>query len=444
VTLEQLWWTAAVVALGLALAATLRTIRQQLEAPSDTGKIAVSDIITSIILAVPLFGRALRSVVNEIRTLKQSEADSRTRYKILTDHVAAAVMLHQADGTMLWCSPFTEVLTGYPLSEIYRSKESFLRAGVHDEDRESLERSFAIVATGEPFQCRYRFYHRSGMTLWFETRTVPIFDATLNDYVALSIAIDVTAHVANQIQIEGRNRDLHEFTYMISHDLKAPILTIKGMLGILGDLAEIKADPNAAQPLGYIEKAVSRLEQLVHGVLELARVSAAEQPLVGVDLTPLVDEVRQNYQQQIDEAAATLTIESQLAPVLGTNTYLYQILSNLLGNSLKYRDPQRPLLFSVTSAPGASRRKVQIVISDTGRGIAADKLALVFKPFHRIGEETIDGSGVGLASVKKLVEKIGGTIRVESTVGRGTTFFMELRRAPDIVHPGSRDTVPTV
>ena len=72
------------------------------------------------------------------------------------------------------------------------------------------------------------------------------------------------------------------------------------------------------------------------------------------------------------------------------------------------------------------------MVRDTGRGISADKLELIFKPFHRIGEEAIDGSGVGLASVKKLVEKIGGTIRVESEVGIGTAFFIELRRAPEV------------
>ncbi len=431
-TVEQLWWTAGVVALGLVLTTTLRAIRRQIQAPIEPIVSNTFDPLTAIVLAIPFFGKAVRSLLNAIKSLKQSESDNRTRYKILTDHVAAAVILHQADGTILWCSPFTEVLTGYPLSEIYRKKESFLRSGVHDEDREALERSFAIVATGEPFQCRYRFYHRSGMTLWFETRTVPIFDSTLDDYVALSIAIDVTAHVANQLQIEGRNRDLHEFTYMISHDLKAPILTIKGMLGILDDIEGVHSDPNAAEPIRYIEKAVSRLEQLVQGVLELARVSASEQPLVGVDLKPLVEEVRQNFQRQIQDATALIEVDDHLPPVLGTNTYLYQVLSNLLGNSLKYRDPKRPLRFSISSTPSSTRRKVQIVVRDTGRGIAADKLDLIFKPFHRIGEEVIDGSGVGLASVKKLVEKIGGTIRVESEVGTGTAFFIELRRAPEV------------
>jgi signal transduction histidine kinase len=325
------------------------------------------------------------------------------------------------------------VLTGYSLSEIYRNKESFLHTSVHEDDRASLDRALAIVSTGEPFQCRYRFYHRSGMTLWFETRTVPIFDSTIQDYVALSIAIDVTAHVSNQLQIEERNRDLHEFTYMISHDLKAPILTIKGMLGILSETEDVKRSSETSEPLGYISKAIARLEQLVQGVLELARVSSSEQPLVGVDLSPVLTEVRNDYKQQIDEAHADIVIEEHLPPVLGTQTYLYQILSNLLGNAIKYRDRNRPLRFSVTTSRAASsRRRVRITITDTGRGIAPDKLDLIFKPFHRIGDSSIEGSGVGLASVKKLVEKLGGTITVESAPGVGTTFTIELRRAPEV------------
>ncbi len=429
-TTEQLWWMAGVVSLGLLLATLLRTIHEALEHSEAPGSPPTSH---TLLLALPVIGRKLGAILSRIRAIKQAENDSSTRYKILTDHVAAAVILHQGDGTILWCSPYTEVLTGYALSEIYRAKEDFLHTSVHEEDREVLDRALAIVSTGEPFQCRYRFYHRSGMTLWFETRTVPIFDSTVNDYVALSIAIDVTAHVTNHLQIEERNRDLHEFTYMISHDLKAPILTIKGMLGILSETETVSKHQDAQEPLQYITKAITRLEQLVQGVLELARVSSSEQPLVGVELAPLLNEIIHDYTRQIHEAGAEIIIDEHLPAVLGTHTYLYQIFSNLLSNALKYRDPSRRLTIRIGSSRiHGSRRKVQVSISDTGRGIAADKLDLIFKPFHRIGETQVEGSGVGLASVKKLVEKLGGSIAVDSTIGIGTTFSMDLKRAPAV------------
>jgi len=342
-------------------------------------------------------------------------------------------MLHEADGTILWCSPFTEVLTGFPLSEIYRNKDTFLRSNIQEEDREIVERSLKIVATGEPFQCRYRFYHKSGITLWLETRTVPILDNASNEYVAISITIDVTAHVMNQLQVEERNKDLNEFTYMLSHDLKAPILTVAGMLGILEEDDTIKNNPQLAEPLTYIRKATKRLQDLVSGVLELARISAADRSLEPIPLRDVMTEVLEEHRLQIQQSDTKITTVEELPIVLGNRTQLYQVFSNLIGNAIKYKRSDRPLVISIGSEKATSRRKTSIVISDNGRGISADKIDSIFKPFNRAGEETIEGTGVGLASVIKLVEKLGGSITVESAVDEGTSFTIELRKAPESV-----------
>lgn len=216
--------------LGLAAAAVclaaLRRANSLVEHPELNGQ-------ASWLRFVPVTSRLLKKIEESSRRRQQAESDNETRYKILTENVPAAVMLHQSDGMVLWGSPFTEVLTGFSLSEVLKNRESFLLGQVHEEDKRLVEKSLAIVKTGEPFQYRYRFYHKSGMTLWLETRTVPIYDSSLNDYIALSITLDVTSAVLNQLQIEERNRDLNEFTYMVSHDLKNPINTIKGMIGIL-------------------------------------------------------------------------------------------------------------------------------------------------------------------------------------------------------------------
>lgn len=382
---------------------------------------------------IPLIGKKTRELERLVADLRQSDTDHRTRYKILTENVAAAVMLHEADGTILWCSPFTEVITGFSLSEIYRNKSTFLTANVQEEDREIVQRSLHIVATGEPFQCRYRFYHKSGMALWLETRTVPILDNTSNEYVALSITIDVTAHVMNQLQVEERNKDLNEFTYMLSHDLKAPILTVSGMLGILEEEDAIRNNPQLAEPLTYIRKATKRLQDLVSGVLELARISAAERSLEPIPLRDVIKEVLEDQQLQIQQSEAKITTVEELPIVLGNKTQLYQVFSNLIGNAIKYKKRDRPLVISIGSEKALSRRKTSIVVSDNGRGISSDKIDSIFKPFNRAGEETIEGTGVGLASVKKLVEKLGGSIKVESAKDEGTSFTIELRKAPEAV-----------
>jgi PAS domain S-box-containing protein len=380
---------------------------------------------------IPFLGLRTSATEEIVAQLRQSDTDHRTRYKILTENVAAAVMLHEADGTILWCSPFTEVITGFPLSEIYRNKETFFRSNIQEEDRETFERSLRIVGTGEPFQCRYRFYHKSGMTLWLETRTVPILDNASSEYVALSITIDVTAHVMNQMQVEERNKDLSEFTYMISHDLKAPILTISGMLGLLEEEEAIQKEPHLSEPLAYIRKATKRLHDLVGGVLELAKISASERSLEPVSLKDVLSEVMDEHRLQIEQTSASITTVEELPVVLGNKTQLYQIFSNLLGNAIKYRIESRPLVISIGLDKASSRRKASIVVRDNGRGISAEKLDTIFKPFNRAGEEAIEGTGVGLASVKKLVEKLGGSINVASDVESGTAFTIELRKAPD-------------
>lgn len=392
---------------------------------------ATSSFFDKVTLRLPLLGQKLTNVTGIAARLHQSELDHKTRYKILTENVAAAVILHESDGSIVWCSPFTEVITGFPLSEVYRAKETFLLAHVHEEDKEIVERSLKIVATGEPFQCRYRFYHKSGMTLWLETRTVPVLDHSTDQYVALSISIDVTAQVMNQLQIEERNRDLNEFTYMISHDLKAPIITISGMLGILAEEEVVKNTPTIAEPLNYIGKATKRLQDLVSGVLELAKISAADRTLEPVKLTEVLGEVLEDQRLLLERNAATITTVEELPVVLGNKTQLYQIFSNLIGNAIKYHKPDRPLLIAVRADRGPSRRRTAITVSDNGRGISPDKIDSIFKPFNRGGEESIEGTGVGLASVKKLVERLGGSIQVESDIDQGTSFTIELRKAPD-------------
>ncbi len=377
------------------------------------------------------YRRAWCDTLSDIERIKQSEFDHKTRYKIVTDNVAAAVILHQPDGTILWCSPYTEVLTGFAVSEVYDQRGRFLKEHVHEEDREVLEKSLAIVATGEPFQCRYRFYHRSGITLWLETRTVPVFDHVADEYVALSVTLDVTAAVLSQIKIEERNRDLNEFTYMISHDLKAPIVTMRGMLEVLNDEQKRLSAGGMEAPLGFMSKAIHRLEQLVEGVLELARVSAAEKALEPVSLEDTVREVVEDFQLEISRAHATVTTVSELPWVLGNKTQLYQIVSNVVANAIKYRNPERPLVIAIEPTETVSRRRASFAIRDNGRGIAPDKIARIFEPFNRAGEDAIEGSGVGLACVKRIVEKIGGSISVNSAPDSGSIFTIELRRAPD-------------
>lgn len=412
--------------LALALYGSIKLVRETLNVPVEEQVVPGE---RPVWLNFVPWGSELSASLQRIESLKQSDFDNQTRYRILTENVAAAVIMHQPQGAVLWCSPYTEVLTGYATTEIYEERDVFLQSHVHEEDREIVAHAFAIVAAGEPYQYRYRFYHKSGLALWLETRTVPIFDQVAQEYVALSITLDVTASVNNQLKIEERNRDLSEFTYMISHDLKAPIVTLRGMLEVIRGEKVVAETKSVAEPLEYMNKAVHRLEQLVGGVLELARVSTTEQAHEPISLQETIAEVVDDYRLQIESCKAQVTSVEELPWVFGNQTQLYQIFSNLVGNAIKYRSADRPLVVTIKSHQPASRRRAVIEVSDNGRGIPDQYREAIFKPFNRAGEQYSEGSGIGLACVKRLVEKLGGTIRVDSVVGEGSVFTIELRRA---------------
>lgn len=360
--------------------------------------------------------------------LRKSEELSRTKYNVLTTNVAAAVIIHEQNGTLMWVSPFTEVLTGFSTSEIMSHASTFFLANVHEDDREMVQRALGIISLGEPFHFKYRFFHKSGTLLWLETRLVPIFDDGLDDYVALSMTFDVTAAVNNQLYVEERNRDLQDFTYMISHDLKAPIFTIRGMLGIVEEDITPECPSSITEAITYITRATNRLETLVGGILELAKISAADRSQTSVDLHKVFEDIYQDYRHSLEECGGTLTFPSDHISVLGHPTHMYQVFSNLVNNAIKYRSNERSLEISFSILPARSTRRVQIVVSDNGRGIPEDKLPLLFKPFQRIGEENIEGTGVGLACVARLLEKSQGSIEAHSSPGKGTTFTVQLRR----------------
>lgn len=351
------------------------------------------------------------------------------QYQTLVELLNAAVVIRDQSAAVLYASPYTEVLTGYPLQEMYRATGDFFLSIMHDEDKARYHRALQVSATGEAFDVRYRIFHHSGIEMWVETRLVPLTDEQGNTRGTLAITLDVTSQVRHQHLLEERNRDLRDFSYMLSHDLKGPIFTIKGMLGMLEEDHLASIPPAMKEILDHVKKATSRLEQLVGSVVEYSRLSFEEVQMTPVPLIVVCDDVRHDLEGECARVGATLEISAELPWVLGDQLKLYRIFANLIGNALKYRAPERPLRVEVQAAPSLSGRYVIIEIRDNGLGIPAEKHDLIFRPFKRAHRGPIEGSGIGLASVKKLTEILGGRISFTSKPGVGTTFSLSLRAA---------------
>ncbi len=349
------------------------------------------------------------------------------RYQLLAENIAAAIVIRDQSGKIQYCSKFTEVLTGYALGEIYEHQDDFFLAITHQEDRESFKRALTICSCGEAFLLRFRFLHKAGFELWGEMRTVPILDSNGSVSSSLSIILDVTGAVRYQKQIEEKNRDLHEFSYMLTHDLKTPILTIKGMLNVITEDFSAELSPELKELYKHITESTQRLEKLVAGVLEYTKITGEEACNQEVDLNSLINDVLDDYQATCQKHQIQISVD-RLPIIISDRTKVYQIFSNLLGNALKYRDSNRQSQITVKLVPTDTPHLVKISISDNGIGIPQNKLQDIFRPFQRAHKGAIAGLGIGLASVKKLLDKIDGEIEVESIEYVGSTFTISLRQ----------------
>lgn len=364
--------------------------------------------------------------------LEQQRAEANLllhRYEVLTESLAAAIVIRDADSTLTYCSPYTEVLTGYTIYEIYEFEGDFFESIIHVDDRENYRRALKVSSCGEAFQFRYRFTHRTGIEMWAETRTVPILNGNGEVVSSLSITLDVTGTVRYQQQVEEKNRDLQDFAYMVTHDLKNPINTIKGMSAVMREDFSEKLSQKGIELITHIDRAANRLEELATSVLEYSRISDSHSHLQPIELGKVIESVRMEFEPQLIATKATVKVDN-LPTVLGDELKFYQIFSNLFSNAIKYRSPERPLEVTIAATDPRSTRRTEITISDNGRGIPAEKLQVIFRPFQRAHGKEIEGSGIGLACVKKLLEKLGGAISVTSTEGRGSTFTVSLRTGP--------------
>jgi signal transduction histidine kinase len=220
--------------------------------------------------------------------------------------------------------------------------------------------------------------------------------------------------------LQAKNAELDGFAYMVSHDLKAPLVTIQGMASMLVADCGPSLDERGRHYLRRIEANVAQMERLITDVLALSRVGRDARPAALVPLTEVVDEVLAGFGDRIRAAGVKVARHDQGA-VWAIRTELEQVVSNLVGNAVKYigdtADPQIEI--------GAVERSgwLECYVRDNGIGIEPAYHQQVFEIFQRLKELSVEGTGVGLAIVKKIVEAVGGRVWVESAKGHGSTFF---------------------
>lgn len=228
-------------------------------------------------------------------------------------------------------------------------------------------------------------------------------------------------------ELEAANRELEAFSYSVSHDLRAPLRHIDYFAGALQkNLAGAQLDAKSERHLTTIANSARNMGQLIDDLLSFARIGRAEMRRSQVRLDDIVAETRQSLQTEINGRAVAWEV-SALPVVEGDPALLRQIFANLLGNAVKYSRKRPDARIEVTTQPSSRPGEVVIAVRDNGAGFDmkyADKLFGVFQRLHAAAE--FEGTGVGLANVRKIIERHGGRIWAEAEVDQGATFYFSL------------------
>ena len=230
-------------------------------------------------------------------------------------------------------------------------------------------------------------------------------------------------------QLEQKNTELERFTYTASHDLKSPLVTIKGFLGLLEKDLELKDQDRVQKDMLQITSAADKMSRLLDDLLEISRVGqVVNQPEI-FTLNELSEEVLFLLQGAIAKSGAVIDFAANMPPVFADRRRIQEVLQNLLENAIKFSGDNNTPKISISAE--LQDNKVLCKVRDNGIGIEPRFQEVVFQLFDRL-EVNVEGTGVGLALVQRIIELHDGEIWIESEgIGRGSLFCFTLPPAPE-------------
>ncbi|MHB2206066.1 MHYT domain-containing protein [Methylobacterium sp. CM6257] len=383
-----------------------------------------------------LFLAMLASSLDQQRVQRELQA-SEARFRAAVQAVRGVLWTNDAAGRMVGAQPGWSAITGQTLEQYqgYGWADA-----VHPDDMQaSVESWNETVRERRTYVHEHRVRSRDGTWRHYAIRAVPVLDARGEIREWVGVHTDITEQREAEADLRESNEEIQRYAYIVSHDLRAPLVNVMGFTSELEAIREeVRAalagnpqagriDADLGEALGFIKAAVNRMEGLIAAILKLSREGRRQFTPEALDMTALLSDVADAQRHQAEAAGATVTIAPDLPSIVADRLAVEQIFGNLLDNAVKYLDPTRPGRITVTARP-AGAGGVCFSVTDNGRGIVARDHARVFELFRRSGVQDRPGEGIGLAHVKALVRSFGGRIEVTSKLGEGTTFTVTLPR----------------
>ena len=359
------------------------------------------------------------------------------RFKAAVGAVRGVLWTNDSEGRMSGEQPGWAALTG-------QTREEYQGYGwasaVHPEDSEASVAAWnEAVSERRTFVFEHRVRRHDGVYRTFAIRAVPVVDADGSIREWVGVHTDITEQRDAEAELKESNEEIQRYAYIVSHDLRAPLVNIMGftseleavrdeIIGALGDhprTAEIEQD--FVESISFIKAAINKMDGLINAILRLSREGRRTFRPEELDMASLVRGLADAQHHQA-EAVEAQVIVGDLPVFIADRLAVEQIFGNLIDNAIKYLAPGRPGRIEVTGERIGAR--VRFEVRDNGRGIAPQDHARVFELFRRSGTQDKPGEGIGLAHVRTLVRSLGGRIDLASELGIGTTFIVTLPYAP--------------
>jgi len=372
------------------------------------------------------------------RALRETEQ----RFRSLADNLQDVIWISSPDlRRVLYVNPSYERIWGRPAQAIYDDSSNWI-VGIHPEDRPRIEELWRSGRLGSQFELEYRIQRSDGSIRWVRDRGFPVETAPGKVICVAGIAEDIT--VRKEIEeARARNREelerlveertaklrqtvaeLEHFSYALTHDMRAPLRAMHGYAEFLQQLCP-PSEPQAHEFCRHIIAAAERLDLLICDSLNYTKVMRQNLPMHPVALSPLVHGLIDTYPNLLPYKE-NIRIEDPLPVVMGNEAGLTQCFSNLLGNAVKFVPPGKRPQIRLHAEPHDDM--VRVDVEDNGIGIPPESRHHLFQMFSRLNTR-YEGTGVGLAIVRKVVERMGGTVGVEPRNGEGSRFWIELHLA---------------
>ncbi len=420
------------------------TLNEITECTSDDGR-----RITLLNSAIPLRGsrgEIVGAVVasEDISLRMHAEAalfETEHRFRVMADIAPVLLWVSGPDKKYTW---FNKPWLDYAGRSMEQQIGDGWAEGVFTEDLDGCLTTYnEAFDARKPFEMEYRLKRADGIYRWFLDRGIPRFDSNGDFLGYIGSCIDMEDRkVAEETMksinatlerwVSERTRDLRRtiddlesFSYTVAHDLRAPLRAMGGYAQMLQDDFKGNVSPDASLYLSRIKENSLKMAELIDGLLDLARLSRVELHRDDIDVTSLANEIATSLQTRNPSRKAQIEIEDGLTAV-GDERLIAVVLQNLLENAWKFTDPRESTQISIGSFSDGVRT-TGFFVKDNGVGFDMAHIAKLFGTFERLHKpDEFPGSGIGLASVKRIVERHGGRVWAESHVGEGATFYFTL------------------